>query len=463
MINTGLLLRRPYESEYSAFRRFLVANRFTGTKDLKAEFDQVGILSQAAARRRGPTPFPLMAEAARLWEEQFCLANGLSETPGQTMQHMNHREPLHNCPVCAAQCYHSSFYQIDWVTTCPLHHRPLSTLCPTCKLPWPKPSELLNRRCAQCSARLTPTDLVKSGAFAQAVDTRFFDQVFAAIKTHDQSHELNFSCGHVGDHHFSEHHSVSVHNHAWPSLVAYGDPSLIAAFHAFGANLTPACDLVFQIKARRTEDLSSSSHAYWQELVLRQFHKDLLSQLNRRFHNANIGESVFPSFNSLYSPALIPNLCRAVWRIILAENASARPTRSQGEDQRIQQITGEPLAPCVMTHVIESAPPGSNIDDRAQYRLPRALQVWLFRCDIWWSFGTLLQSIDEVAARLENGDFRYVTGHVFEGRRWTEPRYLISRHGDQKNRIKVTIPAWVSRFSLNGLNLKIESQAESTQ
>jgi hypothetical protein len=295
------------------------------------------------------------------------------------------------------------------------------------------------------------------------MDTRYFDEIYAAIKTYDHSNALTFSGGHIGDYHFSEHHSVGVNFNIWSSLVAHGNPSLISAFDAFGANIEPACGLVFQIKARKTEDLSSSSHAYWQELVLRQFHKDLLSQLRRRYRDAKIDDSIFPSYNSVYSPALIPNLTRAVWRVILAENADAQSTFSCLDDQQIQQLTGDPLTPCFMTHIIEGPPPGEDADHRRECRLPRALQVWLFRCDIWWSFGTLLQSIDEVAAlpreELSRGRFR----HVFGGRRWTEPRYLISKYREQENLIKVTVPSWVSQFSLSGLNLRIEAKPESTQ
>jgi len=42
MVNTGLLLRRPYESNYAAFRRFLVANQFETPTGLKAELQACG-------------------------------------------------------------------------------------------------------------------------------------------------------------------------------------------------------------------------------------------------------------------------------------------------------------------------------------------------------------------------------------------------------------------------------------
>jgi hypothetical protein len=424
-------------------------------KSLKAEFEQLDILSQLASRKSSHAPLPWMAEAARLWENQYCLAKGIAETPSQTMRYMNHREDLHNCPVCASQCFHSDLYQLGWVFKCPLHQTKIVTLCPSCNLPWPKPSELLSRRCSRCSARLSPVDLIASGTFRQSFDTQAFDQVARAIQTYYHTPTVSLSAKLAGDYQYRDHHSVGPYSKAWPSLAAHGDLNLTAAFQAFGASVTPVCEAVFQLKVRSTEYLSSSSHEYWQELVLRQFRRCLIAQLQHRFGHIGVSDVTFPRFNSLHSPALIDDLCRTVWRKILAGNSEAQKRFLKWNDQTIEKITGAPLVPCFMTSIVRESERGSEAGFQQENRLPRTIQVWLFRCDIWWSFATLLRSIDALTAELAREERPKVPFNSFERRRWHDPRYLVSLKGGEAEQLIVRVPNWVSRVSLEDLDLQV--------
>jgi hypothetical protein len=176
MINTGLLLRRPSESEYAAFRRFLVANQFETPAALKTDLQAFGKSSAVVSGQ------PWLTPRARQWEQKFCEANSL---PFQSPAPVDHRSPLRNCPVCAAQCYHTVLYQYPWEKRCPTHQHEIVTVCPSCKQPWPQPSELLKRNCPCCSANLSLTYLAENIVSKDSMDTRFFEEVGAISQQYD--------------------------------------------------------------------------------------------------------------------------------------------------------------------------------------------------------------------------------------------------------------------------------------
>jgi hypothetical protein len=121
IINTGLLLRRPYESEYVGIRRFLVANQSETPAALKTDLQAFGKSSAVVPEQ------PWLAPRARQWEQKFCEASQ----------------------------------------------------------PWPQPSELLKRNCPCCSAHLLLTYLAENIGSKDSMDTRFFEEVRAISQQYD--------------------------------------------------------------------------------------------------------------------------------------------------------------------------------------------------------------------------------------------------------------------------------------
>lgn len=263
MVNTGLLLRRPYESAYAAYRRFLVANRFETTATLIAALNALGVHS---TRKPGQ---PWLAPNARLWERQFCEKNGIAF---QSAGWVDPRAPLRNCPSCAAQCYHSTLFQYPWAKLCPLHNIPIVTSCPGCKRPWPVPSELLKRTCPHCSAHVSLVTLVGNEGFSNNMDTHAFEPVWAALKHYEINPQTTLLAENAGINQYEKHCSLREDHTEWPSLVAHRQPTLRSAFEAFGVPLSPVCERVYEVCQRPKEvNPRRSLETRWERRLSRQF------------------------------------------------------------------------------------------------------------------------------------------------------------------------------------------------
>lgn len=142
MINTGLLLRRPFESDYSAYRRFLIANQTQSLLSLRAGLE-----------KKLPTVYGTrchLPDLAQLWEQQFCNQYKIPyHSPIVTSKRRPH---LRNCPTCASLGYHSYLFQYPWFCFCPIHHKPLVQICSTCHQLWPNLSDLKTKKtsCSMC-------------------------------------------------------------------------------------------------------------------------------------------------------------------------------------------------------------------------------------------------------------------------------------------------------------------------
>lgn len=139
-VNTGLALKRDHESRHNACRRLYVANPGVKateiTKQLRTMYTRYWDDSVHNAK-----PFTV-ARTVGLLEAAYCQAHGIpyQEVPTDPTVRL-----LKNCPVCAAQIYHSNVYDVSWLTHCPLHGEPLLTDCPDCHQPWPMDGHVARR------------------------------------------------------------------------------------------------------------------------------------------------------------------------------------------------------------------------------------------------------------------------------------------------------------------------------
>ena len=456
MVNTGLLLRRPYESNYAAFRRFLVANQFETPTGLKAELQACG---ESSARIPGK---PWIAPKAQEWERRFCSANGLAFTSATPI---DHRDPLRNCPVCAAQCYHSFLFQYPWATKCPIHDQALTTTCPSCKQPWPSPSELLKRYCRYCSARLSLAHLAGSNSFSERMDTRHFDAVNAALEQFDQTRRPVLSAKYAGINQYGNHSCVRTDHQNWPSLVAHNDSTLQAAFRAFGAELFPVQERTFDI-GPVAEDTKTNRfrETRWETRLSSWFDAYLREQLRHRFGAEAVEGSVDFLFANRYSVAHVVYLCHINWSAVVNQPPRRRSHLPyvSGCELFAKREFGMPGTPCFVTHVGEdilSSPELFALSGNSQPRqLSRQLQVWLYRCDLWWTFLAMLRYLDVVAVGITNGwgwqnIFRKVQGDG-DPNAWYRPRYFIRESED--GQLLIRVPGWVANVDESDLRLKLE-------
>ncbi len=456
MINTGLLLRRPYESDYAAFRRFLVANQFETQAVLKAELEAFGERSAVMPGK------PWIALKAREWEKKFCEANAL---PFQLPAPVDHRYPLRNCPVCAAQCYHTVLYQYPWAKRCPLHRQEIVTSCPSCKQPWPTPSELRKRECPCCSARLSLSHLSANTAFKEPIDTHFFDAVSQALDRHDLTSGTILHAQYAGENQYGKHTSPTPDDLGWPSLIANIEPAAKAAFEAFGAEILPISEKIYDIGSMGSKTGPNRSwETRWEQRLSRCFDAALREKLRHRFgpKAADGSDSFF--FADRYSVAQIVYWCRINWRAIVNEGPRRRrhlPYVS-GCELFMKPDYPMPLSPCFVTHVAEPIPTNPEFftlcGEILPRQLPSQLQCWLYQCDLWWTFLAMLSYLDAVATGIMKGwSWDKILQEMQDKAspaNWHRPRYFVSIR--QPHQLSIQIPQRIANFDFDNLKLQIE-------
>lgn len=149
MLNTGLALQKPHDSMYSKMRCFFMSNGGIPLKVIKDELRRKASGNVAT----GPGYLVSLVEQH---QQAFCALHGLHYTPSQPLSLST---PVRNCPACAQVGYHSTVFQWQWLTHCPIHRLPLFDHCPTCHQRWPSVIQMMQRHCSSCgwSTRYDPT------------------------------------------------------------------------------------------------------------------------------------------------------------------------------------------------------------------------------------------------------------------------------------------------------------------
>lgn len=224
MLNTGVLLKKPYESDYNAYRRFLIANIHYGPLRLSAEiktlFDELieyQIVKDARKRswpeglpqdypwlcefdnhinrqcieisdsNRGPIgPAVFSERAIRVSILQRYLLFEMSAESEELIT--KSKAVFKQCPECARIGYHTGLFDLTWISTCPVHHVRLEERCPDCKRQWPTRGSLDREDCLTCGARIPFSLLLERGAFDQDRYPGDLEVLWRAIQDPNATH-----------------------------------------------------------------------------------------------------------------------------------------------------------------------------------------------------------------------------------------------------------------------------------
>jgi len=158
MLNTGNLLRRPGESKYSRYRRFLIANHgaYGSAQRIRKALLRYAV-SRSHSVHSGIHNFKLieLLESKEPYTDQVYLES-------RFVYPRAHK----NCPICSEVGYHSEVFNYDWVSICPIHKIKLVKRCHVCSEIWPSCSKILLRDCLGCGAKINFTKLMSSKAFS---------------------------------------------------------------------------------------------------------------------------------------------------------------------------------------------------------------------------------------------------------------------------------------------------------
>jgi hypothetical protein len=220
MLNTGVLLRKPFESDYATYRRRLLANPgFTR--------------AQLRARARVIDPDASLDEVWRTLESQQPLraVKAITGSVGRTGRQKN-------CVCCAGIGYHSPVYNLDWLTRCPLHREPLSTSCPACGAHWPSLAELSKRACTVCGGRIPAALLAERGAFTPALDFSGLAFLYRCIEAPLYTRLTLHSDRPIATY---QRDQIEVNDAFFPALISYDRPHIESELRQLGVDIPPAC------------------------------------------------------------------------------------------------------------------------------------------------------------------------------------------------------------------------------
>lgn len=149
-MNLGTLLSKPGESNYSVYRRFLIANH---ALNRNLEDIQSGMKQNFHEHFGNDVVYPSLIEAIHMIEGKRFKNEQIILEHNKVYDYWNER-PLKSCKKCSEIGYHSNYFDLQWVTRCPVHNSILLGKCPLCHKWWPSGKELFNRKCKCCGVNV---------------------------------------------------------------------------------------------------------------------------------------------------------------------------------------------------------------------------------------------------------------------------------------------------------------------
>jgi hypothetical protein len=187
MINTGQMLKRPGESPYSAYRRFLIANQ---------RLNSVGKIIKELKY--------LISKYSELYIDSYLIAykpallasinERLTNLSDQKLEHLLQKgyRPLKHCPECAEIGFHTKLFDESWLLKCPIHDADLIGQCHLCGVYWPMSHDLISRGCISCGAQLDIAILKsnKTPNFEKFNQVHFLNSIIKRSKNYLPKFEL---------------------------------------------------------------------------------------------------------------------------------------------------------------------------------------------------------------------------------------------------------------------------------
>jgi len=155
-MNTGSLLKKPGESAYSRYRRFLIANRgcYKSINLIRNEIIQQSSALSKFSQLKETDLTPALAFAYELLVENKDKSDLIDSSVPR------HYKPIKNCPKCSEISFHSNIFQLPWVSKCPIHNQKLVEKCVECGKEFPPSSKLLSNNCKSCGTLVNTKELL---------------------------------------------------------------------------------------------------------------------------------------------------------------------------------------------------------------------------------------------------------------------------------------------------------------
>lgn len=439
-LNTGLLLRQPFESDYSALRRFLIANRHCRLRAIKSQLARLTNVGGNATKT-------CLKNQSQQWEAQFCENYRISYARPYKIGTKVARK---NCPDCARLGYHSYLYEYPWLNQCAIHKRSLVRACPVCDQPWPAPSAMLESHCPCCSVRGFAKHWEQTKALTTLIE-REYGAINTLLEQEGSTPNAFLFSQHAHHRQSNCHQSADPGDTHWPSYVAHSNHNKQSVFESLSVDVLPVVECGYAIPGHCRSTQRSRSSEGRRELFLRnRFRKRIDQRMAARFGETVLNRATRLGDGNDRSIAELAHLSRENWWVIVhnGSNGCAHLPYVDG-CQAFRSLSNElmiPPSPCLMTHLIFGRPLQwmDQLDRKPSLgcSLPLGLQVWIYQLDLWWTYLAVFHFFDAILALPKS---RVVRHDLFERFReqghpntwWTKPRFHITEASPGGLRLRV--------------------------
>ncbi|HFD31675.1 MAG TPA: hypothetical protein ENJ28_03020 [Gammaproteobacteria bacterium] len=409
MLNLGLVLERPYESKYNAYRRFLIAN---GKKSLKDIRDELKKKFESSYTRH----FSLTQKMSTFQMFQLLDHHAKCGTLELDTRHMTNSIPstIYNCPECARSCFHSNLYQLPWLRLCPIHHQPLTAVCPTCDNLWPKLGEMKTRRCKTCGTKYRWDELKVANTFLQEdLNTKKLECINSIIKDYETLTLGTLINLYVPDNILNKHHSIHSGDTALPSVMATINPSLVSTFYRFGIKHRRLQHLSFPARLKPVTQFIDINYHYYDDHLNAERAKDIRkeieniikNEINERFR---ITDLTFPEgfyFGEkryLCDITYLPILAFGIWKNLVEGKGLICSQAFKHHELRV---------PCLLETLIFDEKNLFEIQysrkPHVEYSAPIEIQKIVYKYDLWKTFIYTLQYLDAIRYLNNKNDYSW--------------------------------------------------------
>jgi hypothetical protein len=191
MISTGLILRKPGESQYAQFRRSLIANQVAlqSPSKLRAFLkEQIADYSNNNFQFSHRTfSFQIFSKIESIQLDELGIKRNSYLDSDNSLALFRARK---NCQKCSELIYHNRAFDLDWLSICPLHGEPLKKECRKCSKEWPSALGFFKNDCTACGVKVSISELNSRNAFNQTDDFQHLSRLSSLIERPKEHYRL---------------------------------------------------------------------------------------------------------------------------------------------------------------------------------------------------------------------------------------------------------------------------------
>ncbi|MBT8141795.1 MAG: hypothetical protein KJO88_05480 [Gammaproteobacteria bacterium] len=452
-MNLGLLLKKPGESRYGQFRRFLISNYSSYGTESKLRYNLLTLwqdyepLIKENNLRTIQTSF-----VARQYENRL-LDRINHNNDNYVSQHNETKRPQQHCQICSTIGYHTNLFEISDITQCPIHNTALKEKCVKCNNIWPVLSDLYKRKCSDCGIHIRLKDIIaiedphatdKYNTISELLD------FFTEIKTSNKLMFLNddISCGIQND---TRGCNINYRSEYYSSICAAENTISIKLqndLRKCGLDLYEIYSIEFPaIQSQNLKTSNSPRTDFIKEIII-EINSDIYKFLVKR---SNSTHKPGDCYKEDFCNFCIPCTTRLIWELLTRDFLKSYNIKQLNDDISKNSYSAHVFLthitywtnlsfPRLPIHIVSFD--SNNIEHPiTKYLIPNNAQILIFKTDLWTIFIHLYYCIKHIKNNLNNNKYRSeILSKLVRSRNAKFCPYFVRHNDYSESSIVISLP-----------------------